>query len=89
MQRVESLAMSPTVFIFEKYRFYFNSREENRMHVHIQSADGEAKFWLEPIIALADNIELKSKELKKVQQVVEERRDEIIEAWKKHFINKR
>ena len=25
------------------------------MHVHVQSPDGEAKFWLEPEIALAQN----------------------------------
>lgn len=59
------------------------------MHVHVQSADGEAKFWLEPVIAVADTIELKNSELKKVQKVVEGRRDEIVKAWKKHFIHKR
>ena len=59
------------------------------MHVHIQSADGEAKFWLEPVIALADAVELKSSELNKVQKVVEERRDEIVKAWKEHFLHKR
>ncbi|MBI4746575.1 MAG: DUF4160 domain-containing protein [Deltaproteobacteria bacterium] len=81
--------MSPTVFIFGKYRFYFNSREETRMHVHIQSANGEAKFWLEPLIALSDSYSLKTSELKEIQKIVEDRRNEIIEAWKKHFINKR
>lgn len=25
------------------------------MYVHIQSADGEAEFWLEPEISLADS----------------------------------
>jgi hypothetical protein len=25
------------------------------MHVHVQSPDGEAKFWLEPVIAQAQN----------------------------------
>ena len=40
--------MSPTVFRYRSYRFYFFSREELRMHVHVFSPDGEAKFWLEP-----------------------------------------
>lgn len=31
----------------------FFSREESRMHVHVSHPDGEAKFWLEPSVALA------------------------------------
>ena len=46
--------MSPTVFR-EKGRFFFFSREEYRMHVHVVSGDGEAKFWLEPDLELAKN----------------------------------
>jgi len=45
--------MSPTVFREEGYRFFFFSREEQRVRVHVLSADGEAKFWLEPEIELA------------------------------------
>lgn len=45
--------MSPTVFRDKGYRFFFFSREELRMHVHVMSGDGEAKFWLEPAILLA------------------------------------
>jgi hypothetical protein len=47
--------MSPTVFKEAGYRFFFFSREEIRMHVHIVSEDGEAKFWLQPEIELAKN----------------------------------
>ena len=35
------------------YRFFFFSREEPRMHVHVICADGESKFWLDPAIELA------------------------------------
>jgi hypothetical protein len=38
--------MSPTVFKERGYRFFFFSREEERMHVHVVSGDGEAKYWL-------------------------------------------
>ncbi len=34
---------------------FFFSREEARMHVHVQSAEAEAKFWMEPQIELAGN----------------------------------
>ena len=36
--------MSPTVFRHKGYRFFFFLREEERMHVHIYSGSGEAKF---------------------------------------------
>jgi hypothetical protein len=77
--------MAPTVFIHGKFRFFFFSREEKRMHVHIETPDGEAKFWLEPVIALAESIGLKPKELMKIQRLVEENQSEIIKSWKKHF----
>ena len=57
--------MSPTVFREDEYRFYFFSREESRMHVHIYCGNGEAKFWLEPEIELARNHGLSKKQLKK------------------------
>ena len=77
--------MSPTVFQHKEYRFYFFSREEARMHVHICSADGEAKFWLEPAVTLADSCGLAPKQLRDVQKIVEERKNEIVKSWKKHF----
>ena len=57
------------------------------MHVHVSSSKGEAKFWLEPIVALGQHFNLSQKELKEAQMIVEERADEIKQAWKKHFRN--
>ena len=42
----------PTIYREGPYRFFFNSREETRMHVHVETADGNAKFWLEPISSI-------------------------------------
>ena len=77
--------MSPTVFRYKGYRFFFFSREEERMHVHVSCADGEAKFWLEPVVALAKNYGLSEQQLKETQKVVEEKNREITKTWKKHF----
>ncbi len=55
------------------------------MHIHISCPTGEAKFWIEPIVALADHGGLSARELRSLQRLVEERRDEIESAWKKHF----
>jgi hypothetical protein len=37
---------SPTIFREGSFRFYFFSREEPRMHVHVQCPDGEASSGL-------------------------------------------
>ena len=77
--------MSPTVFYDGKYRFFFFSREETRIHVHVSAPEGEAKFWIEPIISLAESYGLSAKALNKLQKIVEEHRNEIKNSWKKHF----
>jgi len=77
--------MSPTIFRENGFRYFFFSREEPRMHVHVYSGDGEAKFWLEPEIELARNYRLSRTQLKIAEKTIEERYDELVEAWKKHF----
>ncbi|MCK7546229.1 DUF4160 domain-containing protein [Marinobacter bryozoorum] len=77
--------MSPTVFREKGYRFFFFSREESRMHVHVVSGDGEAKFWLEPDIELSKNYGYNRQQLKEIELLVEGHRDELVSAWKQHF----
>ena len=77
--------MSPTVFRWKGYRFFFFSREEDRMHVHAYCADGEAKFWIEPEVHVAKNHGLSETQLAEAAHAVKERRDEITEAWREHF----
>lgn len=77
--------MSPTIFRYRNYRFYFFSREEPRIHVHVISPDGEAKFWLEPVIELALNKGLTSTELNELRKIIEERQNEIRDSWHQHF----
>lgn len=67
------------------YRFFFFSREEARKHVHISCAEGEAKFWMEPIISLATFYGLSKRQLNELQTIVESHANEIIRAWEKHF----
>lgn len=72
--------MSPTVFREGPFRFYFFSREEVRMHIHVQGPDGEAKSWLEPEVELATNIGLRQHQLKALLNTVKEHQDEIRSA---------
>ena len=77
--------MSPTVFRENGFRFYFFSREETRMHVHVHAARGEAKFWLEPKIELARNYGLSQSQVTAALSLIREHEDEIRKAWKAHF----
>jgi hypothetical protein len=79
------VGVSPTVLRIKGFRFYFFSREERRAHVHVQHADGEAKFWIEPETELAANFGLRPKRLATAQRLIEEHLDEIRRAWAKHF----
>ena len=67
------------------FRFYFFSREEARMHVHIHHAGGEAKFWLEPRVELAENYGMSGRRLAAALRLVRENEDEIRKAWQDHF----
>ena len=77
--------MSPTVFRHGEYRFYFFSREEPRMHVHVHHATGEAKIWIEPRVEVAQNHGLSAPRLAAVVRLAEEHEDEIRKAWSSHF----
>ena len=77
--------MSPTIFREGPFRFYFFSREEARMHVHVHAATGEAKFWLEPRIELAQNYGFSVRQVNAALRLIQEREDEIRKAWKTHF----
>ena len=77
--------MTPTVFIKKGYRFFFFSREEARMHIHVISSKGEAKFWLEPEIKLAQNYRLSKSQINIIENLIEENYDELKNAWQKHF----
>jgi hypothetical protein len=77
--------MSPTVFRQSGFRFYFFSREEPRIHIHVNGQAGEAKFWVEPQIEVAQNHGLSNTELKSVRKLIEEHEDDIRKAWHLHF----
>ena len=77
--------MSPTVFRAGGYRFYFFSREEPRMHVHVHHESGEAKIWLEPAIVVAQNYGLSPARLAAALRLVQEHKNEIRAAWQTHF----
>lgn len=55
------------------------------MHIHISSPNAEAKFWIEPVVALADYAGFSDRHIKELAKVVETHIKEIEKHWKNHF----
>lgn len=77
--------MSPTVFKYKGYRFLFFSREETKIHIHVTSPEGEAKFWVTPRVSLAKNFGFSQRQIAELKKVIEEHKDDIENAWREHF----
>ena len=67
-------------------RYFFYSREHEPIHVHVKSADGNAKFEILPEgIVLVKNEGLKPKDIKAAEMVLEENKELAIEKWNDYF----
>ena len=77
--------MSPTIFREAGFRFYFFSREEPRMHIHVQNQHGEAKFWLTPHLELAKSTGLSQHEITEAFSLITEHLNDIHNARRQHF----
>ncbi|MBS0469111.1 MAG: DUF4160 domain-containing protein [Proteobacteria bacterium] len=77
--------MAPTIIRDGPYRLFFFSREESRIHVHVAHPDGEAKFWLTPIVHLATSTGLTPRQITDAQAVVQAHIAEVQDAWQHHF----
>lgn len=77
--------MSPTVLRVGAYRLFFFAREEERPHVHVAHADGEAKFWLDPTIEEAVVLGLSAHQLREAREIVTRHEQEVRDAWIRHF----
>lgn len=75
----------PTLFIIFGIRFYFFANDHMPIHVHLQNADGEAKFQVSPKIVLIENKGLKNKDLKLAESIIEENKEIIIQKWNEFF----
>lgn len=79
----------PEIFRMFGLRFYFWSREHEPIHVHVESADGEAKFEILPEgIVLKENYGIKPKDIKLAESILEENKELAISKWRQYFENK-
>ncbi len=61
------------------------SQEEARIHIHVTSGEGEAKFWLDPATKLAMSKGLTALEVRELSLIVTEHEDEIRAHWRRQF----
>ncbi len=75
----------PTVLRIGPFRFYFYSMEIGEPpHIHIESDDKTAKFWLVPV-ELARSHGFRPQELTRLRALVIKHRETFEEAWNVHF----
>ena len=81
----QELSSMPTVLRIGPYRFYFYSHEPNEPpHVHVDRDEDTAKLWLDPV-SLADSLGFSGRELRRIEQIVVEHNQELLEAWDDYF----
>jgi hypothetical protein len=75
----------PTVLRERGFRFFFWSNERNEPpHVHVESADGYAKFWLSPV-SLAESVGYDSSEVRQLLDIVIVQREMMERVWHGYF----
>ena len=77
--------MSPVFRRESEYTFKIYSNEEERMHIHVLFNGHEAKYWLEPIVELAENYGFAEHELTKIQKIVEKNGDKFKQQYQQHI----
>ena len=78
----------PTLLRRDGFRFAFFSdegRPREPPHVHVSSGGNEAKIWLEPDIAVAENYGFNARDLNRLVRIVREERGSFLRAWNEHF----
>jgi len=75
----------PTLLREGPYRFYFYSGDLGEpVHVHVDAGANTAKFWLKPV-SLHYNIGFSARELRVIERIIHEHREELIGAWNAYF----
>ena len=75
----------PTILRLLNWRFHFYSDEGREpSHIHVDTGDGECKFWLDPI-RLARSRNVNPVELRSIERVVFEKQNFFKEKWHEFF----
>jgi hypothetical protein len=78
----------PVIFRYKGFRFFFYSNEGNPrepVHVHVRGNQGEAKFWLYPMVRLGSSDGFDARTLRELAEVVEQNTAIIEGTWNEYF----
>lgn len=64
-------------------KFHIYTRDHQPPHVYVFSQDGVAKFAIKEEIELLENAEMKSKDLKLAESIIEYNHEVILSEWVK------
>ena len=74
----------PTGLRVDGFHFHFDSDEGTEPpHIHVRCADGECKFWLDPV-ALARNRSVPAHTVREMERLVYEHIDLLLEKYDEH-----
>ena len=74
----------PTILRLGSYRFHFYSDElKEPSHIHVETPDGECKFWLEPI-RLARNSGISPRIIREIEKLVFEHQTLLKEKYNEY-----
>ena len=75
----------PTILRIEGFRFFFFSNEGREgPHVHIESGENYAKYWLKPVV-LAKSFGYHPAELSYLRKLVAINQELFLEKWHEYF----
>jgi hypothetical protein len=78
----------PVVFRYNGFRFHFFANEGNPrepVHIHVSRPGATLKFWLSPQVELAYNRGFDARTISQLQALVEQRAEELEDAWNAFF----
>lgn len=77
----------PTVLRVGQYRFFFYAGDRDEpAHIHVESDDNIAKFWLDPV-RLQNSGGFSRLEITKITKIINDRHLRLLEAWHEYFGN--
>lgn len=75
----------PTVLRLGPYRLaFYSSNGSEPPHVHVISATGHAKFWLDAV-GLARSTSVSPRELRQIESIVSDNREQLLRSWHEYF----
>ena len=75
----------PTVLRLKGFRFFFFSNDYvEPVHIHVESGDKYAKFWLEPV-ELVQSAGFNAREISEIRRLVMAHREVLRRRWDEYF----